>query len=127
MLKLSVYGLHREVPEADPFNTNTAVDYACGLPVKNAYVRTVIRPKLDSFDIDWRKCAQTQQNIFAGAIATDDVLEFEQAKTDQSVCIRSRSDFIVDTLDQIARRMPGEDCTVGKISRNRNRHFGGKS
>ena len=127
MLKLSVYGLHREVPEADPFNTNTAVDYACGLPVKNAYVLTVIRPNLDSFDIEWRECAQTKQNIFAGAIATDDMLEFEQAATDQSVCIRSRSDFIVDTLDQIARRMPGEDCTVGKISRNRNRHFGGKS
>ena len=38
------------------------------------------------------------------------MLEFEQAATHQSVCIKFRSDFIVDQLDSIPQRKPGQDC-----------------
>jgi len=106
---LYVYGMHREAPEtqendANQFNVNT-----CGLPVKKC-LRAVIQPNLEKFAIEWRECSQQQQSIFAGAIATDDMLEFEQAATHQSVCIKFRSDFIVNTLDSIPKRKPGQDC-----------------
>lgn len=108
-----VYGMHREAPQTLETNTGNNADHfninTCGLPVKKC-LRAVIQPNLETFDIEWRECSQQQQSIFAGAIATDDMLEFEQAATHQSVCIKFRSDFIANTLDSIPQRKPGQDC-----------------